>query len=52
MSGKNAIKVIKKALEKEHLYSDEELHYMKLQLNILEKEVAEYKIKTSKGFGK
>ena len=52
MRGKNAIKAIRKALEKEHLYSSEEIQYMKKQLNLLQEEVADQKAKTSKGFGK
>lgn len=52
MRGKSAIKAIKKALEQGHLYSDEELQYMKKQLSVLQDELEQQRVKTSKGFGK
>jgi hypothetical protein len=52
MRGKVAIKAIRKALKQDHLYSDEEIQYMKKQLKILEEEISQQEVKTSKGFGK
>ena len=44
-------KLINKALEKEHLYQPEEIHYMKMQLELLKKERELKKQQTkSKGF--
>jgi hypothetical protein len=52
MRSKSAIRAIKKALEQDHLYSDEEIQYMKKQLKILQEEISQQKAQTSKGFGK
>ena len=46
------VKHLKKALENDEVYSDEELFYMKKQLRILESNLKEFKKLTSKGFGK
>jgi len=46
------IKNLKKALQNDKVYSDEELSYMKKQLRILENNLKEFKKLTSKGFGK
>jgi hypothetical protein len=50
MRTKKAIQLIKEALKQDHLYSDEELRFMKSQLSVLQskKEIT----KDHKGFGK
>jgi hypothetical protein len=45
------LKIIKKALKQEHLYSTEELVYMKRELNNLEEQMETLRKLTSKGFG-
>ena len=49
---KKLIKLIKRLLKQEHLYTEEKLMEMKQQLRILEQEVIDFEAKTSKGFGK
>jgi hypothetical protein len=51
MREKKILKLLKKALKNEHLYSDDELHYMKTEVNNLEKVITEQIKKSSKGFG-
>jgi hypothetical protein len=51
MREKNLIKFIDKALKDDHLYSDEEIIYMKTELNNLKKQLEISKKLTSKGFG-
>ena len=46
------LKLMKKLIKQEHLYSQEKIIEMKKQLRILEKELSELEKKTSKGFGK
>ena len=46
------LKLMKKLIKQEHLYSQEKIIEMKRQLRILEKEFLELEAKTSKGFGK
>ena len=46
------IKLLKRLIAQDHLYSDEKLREMKQTLKIAEKEFAEYEAKNSKGFGK
>jgi hypothetical protein len=50
MRTKKAIQLIKQALKQDHLYSGEELQFMKTQLSVLELEKATSK--EYKGFGK
>ncbi len=52
MREQNMIKFIKKALKEEHLYSSDELSYMKKELANLEYHMKELRKLTSKGFGK
>jgi hypothetical protein len=49
---KKLIKLLKRLLKQEHLYTDEKLSEMKSQLKILEEQFLELKTQTSKGFGK
>lgn len=45
------MKMLRKAVRQEHLYSDDELVYMKKELRNLEEEFQKLKKLTSKGFG-
>lgn len=51
MREKKLGKIIKKALKKDHLYSDEELVYMKKELHNLNNLIKDKKQRTSRGFG-
>ena len=46
------MKLLKRLIKQEHLYTDEQLVEMKGQLRILEEELADLDKKLSKGFGK
>jgi hypothetical protein len=46
------MKLLRRLIKQEHLYSSEQLIQMKSQLRILEEELAQIEVKTSKGFGK
>ena len=46
------MKLLRRLIKQEHLYSSEQLVEMKSQLRILEKELAQIEVQTSKGFGK
>ena len=50
MRTKKAIQLIKEALKQDHLYSDEELKFMKSQLSVLQSQ--KETTKDHKGFGK
>lgn len=43
--------MLRKALKQEHLYSNDELAYMKKELSNLEEQVQKIRKLTSKGFG-
>ena len=49
---KKLIKMMKKLIKNEFLYTDEELKDMRAQLRVLEEELALQESKISKGFGK
>ena len=49
---KKLIKMMKRLIKNEFLYTDEQLKEMKSQLRVLEEELALQESKTSKGFGK
>lgn len=51
MREKKLGKIIKKALKKDHLYSDEEIIYMKKELHNLDNIVKTKRQHSSKGFG-
>ena len=51
MREQNMIKFIKKALKEEHLYSRDEISYMKKELASLESHSKELRKITNKGFG-
>jgi len=44
------MKLLRRLIKKDHLYSSQQIIEMKSQLRILEQEFAELDIKTSKGF--
>ena len=46
------MKLLRRLIKQEHLYSSDQLIEMKSQLRILEQELAGLEEKTSKGFGK
>ena len=47
---KALIKLLKKLIKQDHLYTDEKLREMKQTLRIAEEEFAEFEAKNSKGF--
>jgi hypothetical protein len=49
---KQLVKLLKKLVKQEHLYSDKQLKEMKSQLRVVENKLAELEKLTSKGFGK
>ncbi len=49
---KKLIKMMKRLMKNEFLYTDEELKDMRAQLRVLEEELALQESKNSKGFGK
>tara|TARA_B100000927_G_C16134683_1_gene336742 strand:- start:224 stop:385 length:162 start_codon:yes stop_codon:yes gene_type:complete len=49
---KTLIKLLKRLIAQDHLYTDEKLREMKQTLKIAEQEFAELEAKKSKGFGK
>ena len=49
---KTLIKLLKKLIKQDYLYTDEKLREMKQTLKLAEEEFAELEAKESKGFGK
>tara|TARA_R100001082_G_C4244214_1_gene108687 strand:+ start:356 stop:526 length:171 start_codon:yes stop_codon:yes gene_type:complete len=49
---KKLIKMMKKLIKNDFLYTDEKLKEMKAQLRVLEEELSLQESKNSKGFGK
>ena len=47
---KTLIKMLKKLIKQDHLYTDEKLREMKQTLKLVEEEFAELEAKESKGF--
>jgi hypothetical protein len=52
MKEKNVLKMLKRAMKQDHLYSDEELEYMREQLKVVESHIKEQEVQNYKGFGK
>ena len=50
--GKELLKLLKRLIKQEHLYTDDQLVEMKSQIRILEEEFRKLDAQTSKGFGK
>ena len=49
---KKLIKLLKRLIKQDHLYTDEKLREMKQTLRLAEEEFAEIEAKESRGFGK
>tara|TARA_B100000614_G_scaffold203367_1_gene184922 strand:+ start:268 stop:426 length:159 start_codon:yes stop_codon:yes gene_type:complete len=47
---KKLIKLLKRLIKQDYLYSDERLREMKQTLRLAEEEIAEFEAKNSKGF--
>ena len=47
---KTLVKMLKKLIKQDHLYTDEKLREMKQTLRLAEEEIAEIEAKESKGF--
>ena len=47
---KTLVKMLKKLIKQDHLYTDEKLREMKQTLRLAEEEIAELEAKNSKGF--
>jgi len=52
MRSKQVLKNLKKALEQDYLYNEQELNYMREQLLMLESEMITKRKQKPKGFGK
>ena len=49
---KRLVKLLERLIKQDHLYADEKIIEMKVQLRELKEQLAEIEKKTSKGFGK
>jgi len=49
---KELIKLLERLVKQDHLYTDEKIHEMKVQLRSLKEQLAEIEKMNSKGFGK
>jgi hypothetical protein len=52
MRARKLIKLLKRLVKQEHLYSYDKIVEMKKQIRVLEEELIQIEAKTSKGFGK
>jgi len=52
MRARKLIKLLKRLVKQEHLYSYDKIVDMKKQIKVLEEELDQIEAKTSKGFGK
>ena len=48
---KRLIKLLERLIKQDHLYTDEKIREMKVQLRELKEQLADIEKKTSKGFG-
>ena len=48
---KELVKLLERLIKQDHLYTDEKIREMKVQLRELKEQLAEIEKKTSKGFG-
>ena len=48
---KRLVKLLERLIKQDHLYTDEKIREMKVQLGELKEQLAEIEKKTSKGFG-
>ena len=49
---KQLIKLLERLIKQEHLYTDDKIREMKVQLRELKEQLSDIEKKTSKGFGK
>ena len=49
---KELVKLLERLIKQDHLYTDDKIHEMKVQLRELKEKLADIEKKTSKGFGK
>ena len=49
---KRLVKLLERLIKQDHLYTDEKIIEMKVQLRELKEQLADIEKKTSKGFGK
>jgi len=49
---KRLVKLLERLIKQDHLYTDDKIIEMKVQLRELKEQLAEIEKKTSKGFGK
>jgi hypothetical protein len=49
---KKLVKLLERLINQDHLYTDEKIKEMKLQLRVVKEEIATLEAQTSKGFGK
>jgi len=49
---KKLIKLLERLIKQDHLYTDDKIREMKVQLRELKEQLADIEKKTSKGFGK
>jgi len=49
---KELVKLLERLIKQEHLYTDDKIREMKVQLRELKEQLADIEKKTSKGFGK
>ena len=48
---KRLVKLLERSIKQDHLYTDDKIREMKVQLRELKEQLAEIEKKTSKGFG-
>ena len=49
---KKLVKLLERLIKQDHLYTDDKIREMKVQLRELKEQLSEIEKKTSKGFGK
>jgi hypothetical protein len=49
---KKLVKLLERLIKQDHLYTDDKIREMKVQLRELKEQLADIEKKTSKGFGK
>jgi len=49
---KRLVKLLERLIKQDHLYTDDKIREMKVQLRELKEQLADIEKKTSKGFGK
>ena len=49
---KQLVKLLERLIKQDHLYTDDKIQEMKVQLNAVKEQIKELEEQTSKGFGK